>query len=334
MRLGRDAMERQIAVVTLGEAMVRLATPPGVALENAYALHVNAAGSESNVAIGLARLGVPARWVSLLADDPLGRLIANSIRAHGVDVAAVWRPAEAARVGVYFIELGSPPRPTQVLYHRSHSAFSVARPDDMDWSVLGGARYLHLSGVAVAVNPQLCQAAIEEARRLGLALSFDVNYRVKLWDARTARAALQVVAYGAEVLFCTSDDAERVFGIAGDAQRKAEVLQELLRSVWTVVTDGPRGAVCLFQNRVLSVSGHELVALDRVGAGDAFAAGFLAGLIEGEGLAEDEFRRTERALQYGSACAALKHTYYGDLAWFTREDVLRLIAGGSSDLHR
>lgn len=315
--------------VALGEALLRLSTPEGVALEDCDRLEVRAAGAESNVAVGLARFGVPTAWISALVDNPIGRLVAGSIRRHGVDLSGVvWLPE--GRVGTYYIELGRPPRPSRVVYDRQGSAFAALEPDAVDWDVLRGARVLHLTGVTLAVNPGLARRAVLEARRRGVALSWDVNYRGRLWSEDEARRALLEAVAGAAVLKTASEEAAGVFRVEGAAEEQAEALARATGAEVVVVTDGSRGAAAWVDGRTLREEGHEVEALDRVGAGDAFVAGFLYALLaeppdpaRPDGLAPS-IEAVRRGLRLGSAHAALKHTYFGDTAWATLEDVRRL----------
>lgn len=314
-------------VATLGESLVRFSVAPGVALEAATSLEVRAAGAESNVAIGLARLGVPARWISCLADDPLGRLVAGSVRRHGVDAAVTWWPEGKGRTGLYFVELGSPPRATRLLYDRQGTAFALARVEDLDAHALADAVWLHTTGIAAAVNGELVTAFLGEARRQGISTSFDVNYRHKLWPPEAARATALRLAGQLDLVFATSEDAALLFGLDAPPEEQAKALAQELGSRWTVVTTGARGAVCAVQGEIVSAGGHDLVAIDRIGAGDAFVAGFLSQLLEP--MADSVGARTLRALKVGSAFAALAHSYYGDIVWTTRDEVLALAMDAS-----
>ncbi|MBX5476927.1 MAG: sugar kinase [Clostridia bacterium] len=310
--------------VTLGEALLRLSAPEGVALEDCHRLEVRAAGAESNVAVALARFGVASAWISALVDNPLGRLVAGSIRRHGVDLSGVVWSADG-RVGTYYIELGRPPRPNRIVYDRADSAFARLDPDAVNWDLLDGARVLHLSGVTMAVNPAVALRARDEAARRGVPVSWDVNYRARLWTESEARKALAPAVAGCAVLKLTAEEAHHVFGFEGSAEVLAASVAESTGAAVVVVTDGSRGAVAAVGGRLLREEGHEVEGLDRVGAGDAFVAGLLYALLDsprpGLDTSPDAVRR---GLRLGSAHAALKHTYFGDIAWTTLDDVRRL----------
>jgi len=306
-------------VVTIGETMLRLSAPPGVPLEQAPQLDVHVAGAESNVAIALCRLGTTAGWISRLVDTPLGRRIVNELRAHGVDVSRVlWAPD--GRVGIYFLEQGIPPRQPRIIYDRAQSAMALLNPDQIDWGYLRSARLVHLTGITPALSAG-CRAAtaraVAEARRGKALLCFDVNYRAKLWSADEAKMALEPLLAEVDILITTADDARLLLSGGETAEQLAALLAERFRAKTVVVTDAGRCAAA--QNgQVVSKRGYEVESLDRVGAGDAFAAGFIHGYLTG-GL--------DRALEYAVAVGALKHTYRGDVAWISPEDLKEFLSG-------
>ncbi|MGH2399632.1 MAG: sugar kinase [bacterium] len=307
-------------VVTIGETMLRLSPPPGASLEHAAEFSVRAAGTESNVAITLCRLGTSAGWISRLVDNSLGRRVAAEIRAHGVDVSRVLWTAEA-RVGTYFVEPAISPRAARVIYDRAHSAFAEIDPNEVDWAFVGAARHLHLTGITPSLSDRcrtLAGRAIAEARRAGITISFDINYRARLWPPADARKTLEEMLQGIDVIFTTTEDARTLFDAEGKAEDACGLLARRFRPRVAVVTDEGR-CVSSHGDRVLTRDGYEVTPVDRIGAGDAFAGGFIHGW-----LAEDSI---ERGLEYGMAAAALKHTYHGDVAWITLEDVRNLISG-------
>ncbi len=315
-------------VVGIGEAMLRLSPPRGETLEAAAVFEVRAAGAEANVAVALARLGFRAGWVSRLAEGPLGRRIAAELRRHGVDLSAVvW--VSQGRTGLYFLEPGVPPRAAAVHYDRAGSAASALAPDDVDWTYVRGARWIHLTGITPALGPS-CAAtvarAVQEARAGGVRVAFDVNYRRRLWPPDRARAVLEPLLAGADLLLCASDDAREVFALDGPPGRQADALRARTGAGAVVVTAGPDGAYLVAGDTGVvhqpAIPGEEL---DRIGRGDAFAAGVLWGALEGD---------LRAGLRYGAALAALAQTYYGDVAWSTRADVLHLLAGQGQRPHR
>lgn len=294
-------------VVTLGEAMIRLSPPDHQRLETTPVLEIHIGGAELNVAVALAQLGVPVAWVSKLPSNPLGWRIVREAQRFGVDTSrVVW--TNEGRVGLYFYERGTTPRPSSVLYDRRHSAINTLRADELDWEFIGTAKILHLTGITPALSDncrQLVGAAIVRAKQKGMLVSFDVNYRTRLWAPEQARAILSsLLRSGVDILICTKDDAATLFGLMGDAETSARQLQATFRIPNVVITHGDRAVVALPQGGFTAV-GFALTEVDRLGAGDAFVAGLLYGVLQGN---------WELGLRYGLAMAALKHTIPGD--WF------------------
>jgi len=307
-------------VVTLGEAMIRLAAPPGEALEAATHLDARVAGAEANVAIALARMGFRAGWVSKLVDDPFGRRVAGELRRHGVDLSGlIWSPH--GRTGLYFIEHAPPPRGVSVYYDRAGSACSMMTPEEVNWAYLRDARWLHLTGITPALSDACARTtarAIQEAKAGGAHVSFDINHRRKLWAAERARATLEPMLKGLDLLIATEEDAREVFGLTGDARELVRRLQSHLRPSAAVVTAGADGAYLAGEVGVHhepAIPGGEV---DPIGRGDAFTAGLLWGALDGD------FRA---GLRYGVALASLAQTYWGDITWSTRQDVQAVLAG-------
>lgn len=306
-------------VVAIGETMLRLSAPRGESLERAPRLDVYPAGSESNVTIALARLGTTAGWISRLVDNPLGRRIALEVRAHGVDISRVLWTADG-RVGTYFLEPGIPPREHRLIYDRAASAMALIDPDEVDWAYVRAAKLVHLTGITPALSAgcrRLVARAVDEARRGGAIVCFDVNYRAKLWGVDEARQILVPLLRRTDIVISTSADAQVVGAPDGPAEHVATGLAVLLGVKLAVVTDGVRCAAA-HNGKITPQDGFPVDSVDRIGAGDAFAAGFIHGYLT-EGL--------QRGLEFAVAAAALKHTYRGDAAWISREDVLHLLAG-------
>jgi len=215
-----NALALRMDLVTFGEAMVRLDLAPSLA--------AGVGGSELNVAVLAARLGVTARWVSRLPDNMLGRMIAARAREQGVDARVEWTADGGGRVGLYFVEIAGA-RISSVLYDRAGSAMSRITPGSVDWaSVFAGARWYHVSGITPALSDDAAQVTAESlaaAKKAGLTVSYDLNYRSKLWSAEQARAVQEPLLEHVDVLTTTAEDARVVFGIGGDDH--AEVARAL-----------------------------------------------------------------------------------------------------------
>ncbi|MFA0753463.1 MAG: hypothetical protein IMHGJWDQ_001239 [Candidatus Fervidibacter sp.] len=307
----------EVQVVTIGEAMIRLTPPDYQRLETAPLLKVHIGGAELNVAVALAQLGVSVAWISKLPDNPLGRRIVQEARRFGVDTSrVVWM--QEGRVGLYFYEKGSAPRPSLVVYDRRHSAINTLKVDELDWEFIGKAKILHLTGITPALSDvcrHLVAGCLLRAKERRLFVSFDVNYRSRLWTPEQARATLLTFLRGVDLLICTKEDAATLFNLTMDAETIARQLQATLRIPNVVVTHGDR-AVAVTPQGTFSQTGYPLVEVDRLGAGDAFAAGLLYGVLQND---------WELGLRYGLAMAALKHTIPGD--WFigTKSEVETLL---------
>ena len=310
-------------VVTFGEAMLRLSAPGRRRLEQAHALDVWPAGAELNVAIGLARLGTEAAWVSRLPDNALGRLVAAHARAHGVDLGGVlW--AEEGRLGLYFTEIGEGARPSAALYDRAASAFAQLDPGDLDWQALfEGADALAVSGITPALSAACADAtagAVAAAREAGALVAYDVNLRRRLTTPEDARATLERLAGDLDVLVASTTDALALFPEADGADIPTALRERL--GVSTVVVsagDDVTRTRTAAGETTETVTRPHLPATEPIGSGDAFCAGFLHGLVGGRSLRE--------ALALGDALSALKLSIPGDAPVVTPEEVESALGG-------
>src|SRR6266446_10129885 len=305
-------------VITFGEAMVRLAPPNFRRLEQATSLDVQVGGAELNTAVGLARLGRSAAWVSRLTDNPLGRLIANHAREAGVSTEhVVWTKED--RVGVYYLEFGAAPRASSVLYDRKGAAIANVRPGMVPWSsVFAGVKWFHVTGITPALSPSAAETtreALQAARAAGLRTSIDLNYRAKLWSEAEAGRWMSESMGLCDVLITTEEDIERVFKIKGKDFEDAAVQvakRFKLETVAITLRENPLvwknswTAMALRDGKVYRTRSYEVEIVDRLGAGDSFAAGFIHGSLEGD---------LQKALDWGVATSALKHSIPGDFAW-------------------
>ena len=313
--------------MTLGEAMLRLSVRPGDRLEDAAGFDVHVAGTEANVAFAAARVGLRSAWVSALPENPLGRRVAATLAGAGVDVSLV-RWVEGGRLGLCFVELGAAPRPTSVVYDRTDSAIARATPDLFDWEAIADTEFLHISGITLGLSASCFDVgvrAMEAARRRGATVTFDVNYRQRLWPPEAAAEAVRSVAPLIDVLVCTLEDARDLFGAGGGPEAAAADLRAHLGVEVAVVTLGAEGAVAVRDGVTTRRPGHLVQTIDRVGAGDAFVAGLIWGLGEGS---------LELGLERGLAMSALKMTLHGDLFRFGAGDVDALIAGDRREVGR
>jgi 2-dehydro-3-deoxygluconokinase len=324
-------------VITFGEAMVRLSPPNFRRLEQTPSLDVMVGGAELNTAVGLARLGHAVAWVSRLTNNPLGRLIANRAREAGVSTEhLVW--TEEGRVGVYFLEFGAAPRASSVLYDRKGAAIAGVVSGMIPWSkVFAGVKWFHVTGITPALSAGAAAVtgeALQAARAAGVRTSIDLNYRAKLWSTADAGRWMTEFMPLCDVLITTEEDAERVFQITGKSYE--EVAAQLARRfplqvVAITLRENPLvwknswTAIAYQNGTVYKTKSYDVEIVDRLGAGDSFAAGLIHGLLAGD---------LQLGLDYGVAASAIKHSIPGDFAWITRSEVEALLKGSGLRISR
>jgi 2-dehydro-3-deoxygluconokinase len=339
-------------VVTFGEAMIRLAPPHFLRLEQTSSLDVQVGGGELNVAVGVSRLGLKSAWVSRLPRNPLARLMENRVKQAGVDTSPiVW--TDEARVGLYFVEFGAAPRPSSVLYDRAHSAISAIKPGEVNWKeVFTGARWFHTSGITPALSDSaaaVTREALVAAKQAGVTVSYDLNYRGKLWSPDKAQAVQEPLMEFVDVLITTEEDTGVVFKIKASgktddrgfkeisAESYKEVAQRLqerfkFKCVAITLRENPLvwrntwTAIAYADGKLYEDVKYDLEIVDRVGGGDSFSAGFIYGF-----LSKNSY---EAAVRYGNAFSALKQTIPGDFNWSTLEEVEKLLKGASLRVSR
>ena len=317
-------------VIAFGEVMVRLSPPHFQRLEQARSLDVEIGGAELNTASGLVRLGRSTAWVSRVPNNPLGKLITNRVREIGVSDQFV-KFADDGRCGVYFLEFGAAPRASSILYDRKDSSMARVGRGMFDWpTIFKGARWLHVSGITAALSPGAAEAvdeAMHAAREAGVKVCLDLNYRAKLWTKERASEVMSLLIPQVDALIASEADAEHLFGITGeDFTEVAEGLVE--RFGVTVVAGTRRESALVWRNRFAAVgytkgqtyesAWYEVEIVDRLGAGDALAAGLIHGLMDDD---------LKKGLDYGAALGALKHTIPGDLPWLTKDEIEAAMQG-------
>lgn len=270
-----------MSVLTVGETMALLdpLDEGEPAQGSRYLLRI--AGAESNLAVALARLGVPVTWVSRVGDDSFGRVIAQALEAEGLDLRWLQRDPSAP-TGLYFKARSA--GQTRVQYYRRGSAASRLRPEDLPDAAFGGVRLVHLTGITTALSQNARELVVDVARRArerGIAVVFDPNYRPSLWASpEEAAAAQRRVLPAVDWLLCGLDEGKLLFGASGPAELVEAVLEAGARDV--AVRVGADGAIVREGSGLAVVPVPRVVSvLDEVGAGDGFAAGFVYGLLQG-----------------------------------------------------
>jgi len=336
-------------IVCFGELLLRLAAPGRELLLQSPRLEVHVGGAEANVGVSLARFGHEVAMLGTVADNALGRAALGELRRHGVDTRAV--RLAGGRMGLYFLATGAGHRPSEVLYDRADSAFALAPAADYDWpALLQGADWLHVSGVTPALGAATAAAAGDAVRAAvaqGVQVSFDGNFRPKLWAAWDGDPAsiLRPLLEGAGIAFADHRDIDVVLGVdetsadtheqrfAIAARRAFDAFPRLQRIACTTraqssVDHHALGALMATRGGALHrVEPRELPGIvDRIGGGDAFAAGVLHGLASGWDDAD--------SLRFGHAAGCLKHAVPGDFNLCDADEVMALVRGERLDVKR
>lgn len=341
-------MNKQPAIVTLGELIMRLKPPGKLRLRQTSRFDVCHGGAEANVAESLAQFGLPSRLISALPSTELGEQALRSLRASGVDASHVLRLP--GRMGIYFLEDGADVRSGCVIYDRQDTAFCALTADHVDWdAAFAGATWFHVSGITPAISASakaLCEAALIEAKARGLHVSLDLNHRERLWQyGETATDVMPALTRYADTLIAGRGDCAACLGFSppGDGSTNewyedlsADVMQRFPNISRVAVTiRNSSSAEChkwaahlrTSEGSHFSKVYHLHNVVDRVGTGDAFAAGLIFGC--------STYMSPADALEFGAAANALKHTISGDANMVTPEEVKALIkSDGTGRLRR
>lgn len=324
-------------IVCFGEVLLRLSAPDAELLLQTPQLNVCVGGAEANVAVSLATLGHDAAVFTALPDSALGQAARNELRRYGVDTSRI--AFAAGRMGLYFLSLGAGGRAAEVIYDRAQSVFASADHASTNWSeVLRGAGWLHVSGVTAALGADVADAAIRavtEARKLGLTVSFDCNYRAKLWQAWNgdAPAILRQILAQADIAFGNERDIALILGGSpADAREAAEAafaafpnlkLMAATSRVQHSVNHHALAAALHTRDGSAEAPALEVTHIvDRIGAGDAFAAGLIHALRTGADNAA--------AIRFALGAACIKHTIHGDFNLASASEIEAFLAADLS----
>lgn len=334
-------------IVTLGEIMLRLSPPDHQRFLQASSFDINYGGAEANVAAELAQLGHDVSYVTKVPDNELGKNALATLKKLGVDCSGCAIGGD--RLGIFFLENGASIRPSRVIYDRKDSAIAKAVPEDFDFDrIFEDVDLFHISGITPVLSDTaaaVTRAAVKAAKAHGAVISFDWNFRKKLWTDRIEekQKVMAELAADADICFGNALDAQKCLGYSDGVhdfenepyencvseEAMAAVVKQYglkclittLRKNYSASDNGWCGSVCdgetLYQGKT-----YDLHIVDRVGGGDAFAAGFLHGYLTGKGM--------ESALEWGLAAAAIKHTVPGDLNFVTEEEIRTLVEGDSA----
>jgi 2-dehydro-3-deoxygluconokinase len=356
----QSASECQLDLLALGECMIRLSPPGHQRIELTTAFEAYAGGGEYNVAYALARYGMRAGWVSRLVDNPLGHFIRNHARGSGMDISEViWVPYDGAgrvdRIGLNFTEVGMGVRASVSLYDRGHTAVSHIKVGDVDWKRIFGkrkVRWFHTGGIFTALSDNCAQVALESmkaAREAGTIVSYDLNFRSKLWSSKKALEVTKALVPYVDVLIGNEEDFQKVLGLEVegiDEHLRTLPIEAYKKMVQRVVTTYPhiqavgttlREVVSGLVNNwsaIMYYDGafHEsrrythLEIEDRVGGGDGFCSGIVYGYLHS--------MSPQECVELGAAHGALLQTTRGDTSMVTMEEVIHVMKGGSARINR
>ena len=332
-------------IVTMGEIMLRLSSPHHSRFIQSDSFDVNYGGGEANVAVSLQNFGDEAYFVSKVPEHEIGQAAINSLRRFGVNTDYVVRGGN--RLGIYFLETGISLRPSKVIYDRANSSISEAQPSDFDFdAIFKGATGFHWSGITPALSESAAECvrqACIAAKKAGVIISCDLNYRKKLWTPEKARSVMLPLMEYVDICIGNEEDAETCLGYRPKADvQKGKVdaagyrgifrkmQKELgfkyvigtLRESFTASNNGWRAMIYNGDSFYVSHRYEILPIVDRVGGGDAFSAGVIHGLANG--------MSQEKALEFAVAASALKHTIPGDFNVVSPSEVENLMNGNGS----
>jgi 2-dehydro-3-deoxygluconokinase len=336
-------------VVTFGEIMLRLSPLGQLRFTQARSFEAIYGGGESNVAVSLANYGIPAEFVTRLPNNDIGEACLQFLRQYGLETNHIVRGGD--RLGIYFLESGAVQRGSKVIYDRAGSSFATIQPGMIDWDTLfAGVEWFHWTGITPAISQSAaaaCLEAVQAARRHGVRVSADLNYRAKLWKwGRSAGDVMSELVALCDVAIGNEEDAEKVFGIrapgadvtagkvhASQYEQVCRQLQARFPRLQTIAIT-LRGSLSASHNTWSAVLWHDgslfsaptydiTHIVDRVGAGDSFMGALIYGLL----APQDDF---QRALNFAVAASALKHTVYGDFNLVSAAEVEKLMAGDAS----
>lgn len=334
-------------VVTFGEIMLRLKSPGFERLFQSPLLEATFGGGEANVAVSLANFGLNAAFVTVLPKNELGDACIAELRRFGVDTSLIVRGS--GRMGIYYLENGANQRASKVVYDRAHAALALAQPGALDWKkVFAGATWFHITGITPAISQSaadLSMEAVQAARQAGLTVSCDFNYRGKLWKyGKTAPEVMNALVKFVDIGIANEEDCQKSLGLKVDVKVEqgrldTEQYQALTDKVLKTFPNLKLIAITLRESHSADVNGwsaclndrrqfllsrkYEISDIvDRVGGGDAFAAGLIYGLANG--------KSPEAALNFAVAASCLKHSISGDFNRVTADEAEKLAGGEAS----
>ncbi len=336
-------------VVTFGEIMLRLSPPYHQRLVQARNFDINYGGAEANVAVSLANFGVDSYFVTALPDHEVGQAAVNSLRSYGVNTQHIIR--QGSRIGLYYLEQGASQRPSKVIYDRAGSAISQIKPEQFDWEgIFQGASWFHWTGITPALSDntaQVIREALQTAKKSGITVSVDLNYRSQLWSKDKAQSVMTELMRYVDICIGNEEDAEWMFGIKAESNNTdpgrlelnayQPVAEELVKKFGfkkvaitlreSINASENNWSACLHDGKdFLTSRKYKIQVIDRVGAGDAFAAGLIYGMMSG--------KSDQESLDFATAASCLKHAIPGDFNLVTVKEVEKLLVESTGRIQR
>lgn len=337
----------KMKVLSFGEILLRLAAPGYTKLFQKDNLDATFCGGEANVAVSLAIFGVESHFITKLPDNPVGRAAVNSMRYFGVNTDNI--VYGDGRMGLYYLEKGASQRPSQVIYDRAYSAIAMAKSEEFDWdAIFEGVDWFHWTGINPALSDSLAAINLEAckiAKRKGITISCDLNYRKNLWSSEKAQSVMKELMPYVDICVANEEDAEKVLGIKAEnndiesgklnkfgyeyvakqicANYGCKKVAFTLRESYSASRNG--WSAMLYdadQKQAYFSRQYDIQIVDRVGGGDSFTAGIIYSLIIGKG--------NQDTIEFATAASCLKHTIEGDYNRTTIHDVKALLENGGS----
>jgi len=332
-------------IVTFGEIMLRLMPEDGHRFLQNDRLEATFGGAEANVAVSLANFDEDVAFLTALPENAIGQAAVNTLRYFGVDTSRILRQGE--RTGIYFAEKGQSQRPSKVIYDRRNSSIATSKREDYDWDrIFDGCKWFHFTGITPALSkelPGICLEAVKTARKKGITVSCDLNYRKNLWSTGEANAAMKEIVPFVDVCIANEEDADKVLGIraAGTDVDSGKLSDEGYKDVAAQIssTYGCRAVAVTLRTSVSANDNrwkgmlydgkeycfskeYDIRIWDRVGGGDAFGAGLIYGMLHGFS--------SQDTVEFAAAASCLKHTIQGDLNRVSVAEVKSLMNGSGT----
>lgn len=334
-------------VLTFGELLLRLASPGYTKLFQRENLEATFCGGEANVAVSLANLGINSEFVTVVPDNDVGRAAVNSMRYFGVKTDKILY--KDGRMGLYYLEKGASQRPSKIIYDRAFSTFATAKREDFDWSVIfSDVDWFHWTGINPAISDEMRDIVLDaciEAKKKGIMISCDLNFRAKLWSPQQAQSVMPELLQYVDVCIANEEDAELSLGIKAresDSNKaiinrdgyielarkigneyKCKYVATTLRKSYSASMNGWSAMLYSTKNDVACFSTeYEIQMVDRVGGGDSFAAGIIYGIMSG--MSERD------SVEFATTASCLKQTMEGDYNRATVDDIKHLVKSGGN----